>query len=179
MGNPWNDSDGFAREAAKVESAGEAVLLSLLWWRRDGWTARAQHPIGDYRIDLFIPEAGLAIEVDSFEAHGSGGAQERDAQKRNLIVARGWAPLSFSARQALFRSQETLATVLARVNERLDARKVRRGADVARAAVAAQQPDLEQAAACGNRLLQLLASVRPEENDWPVLTRPSRRMGGA
>ena len=121
--NPWNDSDGFAREARKVESAGEATLLSLLWWRRDGWTVRAQEPIEQYRIDLFVPEAGVAIEVDSFGGHGSAEAMERDARKRNLVVARGWAPLAFSAQQALFRSQDALADALAVINGRMMAKR--------------------------------------------------------
>jgi very-short-patch-repair endonuclease len=117
--NPWHDSDTFADEARKVESAGEALLLTLLWWRRDGWTVRTQEPIEQYRIDLFVPEAGVAIEVDSFGGHGSAADMERDAQKRNLVVARGWAPLSFSAQQTLFRSQDTLAEALAVIQGRI------------------------------------------------------------
>lgn len=117
--NPWADSEAYAREAAKVESAGEAVLLALMWWRRAGWTVIAQKPIEQYRIDLFVPEAGVAIEVDSFAAHGTNAAMERDARKRNLVVARGWAPLAYSAKQALFDSQNTLADILATVGRRL------------------------------------------------------------
>lgn len=117
--NPWADSEAYAREAAKVESAGEAVLLALMWWRRADWTVIAQKPIEQYRIDLFVPEAGVAIEVDSFAAHGTNAAMERDARKRNLVVARGWAPLAYSAKQALFDSQNTLADILATVGRRL------------------------------------------------------------
>lgn len=117
--NPWNDSDAFAREAAKVESAGEAVLLALLWWRRAGWTVRTQERVLTFRIDLVVPEAMVAIEVDSFEGHGSGSAMEHDARKRNAVVAAGWAPLTFSARDTLFRSQDTLADILAHVERRL------------------------------------------------------------
>lgn len=172
MGNPWTDSDAYAREAAKVESAGEALLLTLLWWRRDGWTVRAQHPIGDYRIDLFIPEAGVAIEVDGFEGHSSGGALERDAQKRNLVVARGWAPLSFSARQTLFRSHDTLATVLATVGARLDARKVRTGVVAAERRTPRAEVNLELAVARGNDLLRTLAEATdPADDGRPLLRR--------
>lgn len=117
--NPWTDSDDFAREARKVESAGEALLLTLLWWRRDGWTVRTQEPIEQYRVDLFVPEAGVAIEVDSLAGHGSNEAMERDAKKRNLVVARGWAPLTFSAQQTLFRSHDALTEALAVIESRL------------------------------------------------------------
>lgn len=117
--NPWADSEAYAREAAKVESAGEAVLLALMWWRRADWTVIAQKPIEQYRIDLFVPEAGVAIEVDSFAAHSTNAAMEKDAKKRNLVVARDWAPLAYSAKQALFDSQNTLADILATVGRRL------------------------------------------------------------
>lgn len=117
--NPWSESEAFAREARKVESAGEALLLALLWWRRNGWTVRSQEPIEQYRIDLFVPEAGVAIEVDSFGGHGSNDAMERDARKRNLVVARGWAPLAFSAQQTLFRSHDALTDALAVIESRM------------------------------------------------------------
>lgn len=123
--NPWTDSEDFARQAAKVESAGEAVLLSLLWWRRAGWTVRAQEPVKPFRIDLVVPEAMVAIEVDSFEGHGSGAAMEHDARKRNAVIAAGWAPLAYSARDALFRSQDTLADILAHVGRRISLRTPR------------------------------------------------------
>ena len=53
--NPWTDSPDFAREAAKVESAGEALMLTLLWWRRAGWTVVTQKPIEQYRIEVPTP----------------------------------------------------------------------------------------------------------------------------
>lgn len=117
--NPWTDSEGFAREALKVESAGEAVMLTLLWWRRAGWTVVTQKPIEQYRIDLFVPEAGVAIEVDSLAGHGTNAAMEKDARKRNLVVARGWAPLTFSAQQATFSPHEILPDILAAIGARL------------------------------------------------------------
>lgn len=119
MANPWTDSDAYAREAAKVESAGEALLLTLLWWRRDGWTVRAQHPVEQYRIDLFVPEVGVAIEVDSFGGHGSAKDMERDARKRNLVVTNGWVPLTFSAQQAVFHPHDALAEMLSVIASRL------------------------------------------------------------
>jgi very-short-patch-repair endonuclease len=117
--NPWTESDGYAREAAKVESAGEALLLTLLWWRRAGWTVIAQKPIEQYRIDLFVPEAGVAIEVDSFAGHGSNVAMEKDAKKRNLVVGREWVPLTFSARQTLFTPHDVLADILSTIGQKL------------------------------------------------------------
>lgn len=171
MGNPWTDSDDYAREAAKVESAGEALLLTLLWWRRDGWTVRAQHSVEQYRIDLFIPEVGVAIEVDGFEGHASGGAMERDAAKRNLVVSRGWAPLTFSARQTLFRQHETLATVLAAIGGRLDARKVRAGGVVRAPRAKAAEVPLETAVEGGHRLLGKIANVPPPGEGAPVMRR--------
>lgn len=117
--NPWKDSEAYAREARKVDSVGEALLLTLLWWRRDGWTVRVQEPVEQYRVDLFVPEARVAIEVDSFAAHGSNVAMERDAAKRNLVVARGWAPLAFSAQQVVFHTHDALAEAMAVIQRRL------------------------------------------------------------
>lgn len=121
--NPWTDSPGFAQQAAKCESAGETILLAMLWWRRSGWTVRAQEPLEEFRIDLFIPEAKVAIEVDSFGGHGSAKDMERDARKRNLAVARGFAPLSYSAQQAVFHPHDALADILANVSRRMPAKR--------------------------------------------------------
>ena len=123
--NPWKDSEAYAREAAKVDSVGEALLLTLLWWRRDGWTVRAQEPVEQYRVDLFVPEARVAIEVDSFAAHSTGKDQQRDAAKRNLVVARGWAPFTFTAQEAVFFPHNRLVDVVALIGSRLPPKKDR------------------------------------------------------
>jgi very-short-patch-repair endonuclease len=166
--NHWNDSDGFASEARKVESAGEALLLALLWWRRAGWTVRAQEPLDQFRIDLFVPEAGVAIEVDSFGGHSSNTDMERDARKRNLVVARGWAPLSFSAQQTLFDSQNTLAHALSVITGRMLAK---RPEAPPRAPVPA--PDVSVAVA-GSRAV--LASLTPGPLDNELHLSPSHRV---
>ncbi len=177
MANPWTDSDAYAREAAKVESAGEALLLTLLWWRRDGWTVRAQHPVEQYRIDLFVPEVGVAIEVDGFEGHASGGAMERDAAKRNLIVSRGWAPLTFSARQTIFHPHDALATVLAAIGGRLGTRKARAGGVVRAPRTQPVEVNLELAVAGGKHLLRTLAEA-PDPMDGVPLSPIARRRAG-
>jgi len=164
--NRWRDSDEYARQATKVESAGEALLLTLLWWRRDGWTIRTQQPIGTFRVDLFVPEAKLAIEVDSFEAHGSGAVMERDAKKRNLVVAQGWAPLTFSARQTLYHPHDTLAAALAEVGRRLPA-KSRSG--VGRAALPLTPLTPEDAVIHGKALLDVISKVEFGEGPPPVI----------
>jgi very-short-patch-repair endonuclease len=118
MSNPWKDSDGFAAQAAKVESAGEALLLTLLWWRRDGWTVRTQEQIEQYRIDIAVPEAKLAIEVDSFEAHGSAAAMEHDAARSNLLVSKGWVVVRYSVRQTIAKAWQCASEVLAQIQRR-------------------------------------------------------------
>lgn len=172
--NPWSDSPDFAREAAKVESAGEALMLTLLWWRRAGWTVVTQKPIEQYRIDLFVPEAGVAIEVDSFAGHGSNAAMERDAKKRNLVVAKGWAPLAFSAQQAMFHSHDTLAAILSTIEGRLPLAK-RPGP--APSSLPSEAPmGLEELARRGR---EFIASLYVGPDDPALVLSPTHRaMGG-
>lgn len=157
--NPWKDSEAFAREARKVESVGEALVLTLLWWRREGWTVRAQEPIEQYLIDLFVPEAGVAIEVDSFLAHSKSEDQRRDAAKRNLVVRRGWAPFTFSAQEAVFKPHDRLAECLTLIKSRLPP-TARPGATEPRKP---SPPDLRIMAAGGRALLDAL-EPRPADS---------------
>ena len=49
------------------------------------------------RVDLAFPHAGLAIEYDGRDAHGSHEAFIRDRQRQNALVAAGWTVLRFTA----------------------------------------------------------------------------------
>lgn len=168
--NPWHDSAAYAAQAQKVESAGEALLLSLLWWRRDGWTVRTQEPVEQYRVDLFVPEARVAIEVDSLGGHGSNAAMERDARKRNLVVGRGWAPLTFSARQTIFSPHDTLQAALALIQGRLP------GTPRPSGRPKPPPPDLRDFALGGRALLAALVNAPADVPDEVRLSATLRAM---
>lgn len=53
-----------------------------------------------YRLDIAIPDAKLAIEVDGWEWHGKHkGDFTRDRERQNLLTLHGWRILRFTAGQ--------------------------------------------------------------------------------
>lgn len=53
-----------------------------------------------YRLDIAIPAARLAIEVDGWEWHGKHkGDFLRDRERQNLLTLHGWRILRFAAGQ--------------------------------------------------------------------------------
>lgn len=51
-----------------------------------------------YRLDIAIPHAQLAIEVDGWEWHGKHkGDFQRDRERQNLLTLNGWRILRFTA----------------------------------------------------------------------------------
>lgn len=51
-----------------------------------------------YRLDIAIPSAQLAIEVDGWEWHGKHkGDFQRDRERQNLLTLNGWRILRFTA----------------------------------------------------------------------------------
>lgn len=53
-----------------------------------------------YRLDIAIPAAQLAIEVDGWEWHGKHkGDFQRDRERQNLLTLNGWRILRFTAGQ--------------------------------------------------------------------------------
>lgn len=95
----WTDLPALALQVERTESRPEALLLVALWGARAGWTVEAQHPVGPYRVDLAIPEARIAVEVDGAVVHASAAAQDADHARQNALVAEGWTVLRFGARR--------------------------------------------------------------------------------
>lgn len=53
-----------------------------------------------YRLDIALPDARLAIEVDGWEWHGKHkGDFTRDRERQNLLTLHGWRILRFTAGQ--------------------------------------------------------------------------------
>jgi very-short-patch-repair endonuclease len=49
-----------------------------------------------YRVDAAWPDVKLAVEVDGFESHGTRSAFQRDLDRQNVLVLRGWTVLRFT-----------------------------------------------------------------------------------
>ena len=57
------------------------------------WQANYPAPVADgepVEVDFAWPQAKIALEVSPFFSHGSRVAQERDAERRRLLVAQDW-----------------------------------------------------------------------------------------
>jgi len=72
----------------------------LLWWRFrgkqvDGLKFRRQYGVGNYVIDLYCPEAKLAVEVDG-ESHFDPVAEANDARRQEFIESFGIHVLRFT-----------------------------------------------------------------------------------
>lgn len=53
-----------------------------------------------YRLDIAVPAARLAVEVDGWEWHGKHkGDFTRDRERQNLLTIHGWRILRFTAGQ--------------------------------------------------------------------------------
>lgn len=121
--NRWSDPEAFGREAAKVESRGEALMLAMMWPERDGWSIVTQYPIPPYRIDIAVPELRLAVEVNSFGAHGTAKAMAHDAKRRTDLALQGWETVELPSQEVFLRGAEMLIErVLPLIAKRLPAK---------------------------------------------------------
>jgi very-short-patch-repair endonuclease len=61
-----------------------------------GWERNVRVAVSggaDIEVDFAWPSARVALEVSPFFTHGSRAAQERDAERRRLLVADGWGAI--------------------------------------------------------------------------------------
>jgi hypothetical protein len=93
------DRDGQDRVG---ESEPERLLLRML--RRHGFPEPVlQFEIRDHdghvvaRPDLAYPDLKIAIEYDSYEHHVGKAALVRDGNRRNVVIALGWLPITATA----------------------------------------------------------------------------------
>lgn len=117
---PWVESaSALAREIQKTESRPEAILLVALWGERAKWRLVTQYQIGDYRVDIAIPEAHIAIEVDGHEWHRTNGDMVNDLDRQNAITYAGWTVLRFPASRIFAASGKYLPEIVREVRKRV------------------------------------------------------------
>ena len=67
-------------------SASERIFWHMIRKRKIGFLFRTQHPIGDYVMDFYCPEARLCIEIDG-EQHRLRLVQ--DARRDEVLLDEG------------------------------------------------------------------------------------------
>jgi very-short-patch-repair endonuclease len=101
------------RELRRQSTTAEAALWQDLRGRRlEGFKFRRQHPCGDYILDFFCPERGLAIELDGgqhFELAGRAYDQRRDS----YLASRGIRVLRLGTDLVLREREAVLGAILA------------------------------------------------------------------
>lgn len=76
----------------------ERRMLALIRQYRLPAPAR-ELPVGPqrrYRADFAYPDAGLLVEVDGFDSHGTPDALSADLRRQNELVADGWRVLRYT-----------------------------------------------------------------------------------
>ncbi|HVT12663.1 MAG TPA: DUF559 domain-containing protein [Fimbriimonadaceae bacterium] len=74
------------RRLRREMSVSEQTLWAFIRKDRLGFRFRRQHPIGEWVLDFFCPEAMLCIEVDG-EQHAD--TAERDAYRDEFLASKG------------------------------------------------------------------------------------------
>lgn len=78
-----------------ARSAAERLLVKLL--REAGVTGwKTNYPVGGYKLDVAIPAAKVAIEVDGWAFHSDAEAFQIDRKRQNAIALLGWQVLRFT-----------------------------------------------------------------------------------
>jgi very-short-patch-repair endonuclease len=62
-------------------------------------------------VDVFFPQAGLVIELDSYEWHSGRRAWEEDLMRRNELQARGLKVMHYTGTDLVSRPQETATEI--------------------------------------------------------------------
>lgn len=112
------------RACTGSRSEAEQRMGALLKLSRTGpWAAN--HPIRDEsgrvvaEIDFAHEDLRIAIEVDGRAYHSDRRSFERDRERQNLLVVRGWLVLRFTWEQITQRPEEVLAAIDAAVRMRI------------------------------------------------------------
>jgi very-short-patch-repair endonuclease len=148
-------------------------MLAMMWPERDGWTIVCQHPLDPYRIDIAVPEAKVAVEVNSFGAHGSAAAMAHDAKRRTVLSLQGWETVELPSQEVFLFAYRLLAErVLPIVKRRLSPAYQ---PPMPRPSGKAKPPlDTAETAAHGKALLAALEAQTSD--NWPsVVLGPSQR----
>ena len=103
LGGPGRSGAGVLRElvderdpaTAPTQSVLEDMLLRVL--RKGGLPEPVrQYEVGGVRLDFAYPEIRLAIEADSRIWHGGRLDVQRNSDKGNVLLAKGWRVLHFT-----------------------------------------------------------------------------------
>ena len=102
--------------SGRADNPFESVLRAIALGVPDT-TWEPQHRIryDDFsaKVDLACEQLQIVLEADSFEFHGRRAALDRDCERYDELVARGWLVLRFSWEQVMFRP-EWVAGVITR-----------------------------------------------------------------
>jgi hypothetical protein len=105
---PWARSEFERRFAAAVVAAGLPRPAT-------GW-----NEIG-LELDVYWPEAAFAVELDSWETHGTRGAFERDRERDEQLALAGIATIRVTEVRFRSRPDEVIGTVATLLRRRLRA----------------------------------------------------------
>jgi very-short-patch-repair endonuclease len=86
-----------ARDLRRDMTPPERKLWRVLRGEQFGVKFRRQHPIGPYIADFYARDAGLVIEVDGSDAHGTVEAAEHDRVRDEYMHQMGLHVLRFTA----------------------------------------------------------------------------------
>jgi very-short-patch-repair endonuclease len=101
-----------ARRLRRDMSLPEIVLWRAMRGKQLSMRFRKQHPVGPYVLDLYCPEAQLAVEVDGF-VHDLPEQAAHDERRDAWLAKQGIRVLRFAAADVL--NDRELSGVLARI----------------------------------------------------------------
>jgi very-short-patch-repair endonuclease len=118
-----------ARAATGSRSEAEQRMGRLLASVGGKWVAN--HRVSDRHgriiaeLDFANPELMIAIEVDGRAFHSDRHSFERDRERQNMLVVRGWIVLRFTWERLLHDPEGVIAEVLAAMDSRTGLGKLR------------------------------------------------------
>lgn len=83
-------------------------------------TALLEKPVGEYKVDIIIPDWQIAIEVDGRYWHGRPGAKLKDDNKDFGLWNFGWKVYRIEAEKVKTHSSELLAEIVFEFLDSLD-----------------------------------------------------------
>jgi len=105
-----------ARQLRRSATLAEVRLWSHLRRKQlAGFRFRRQHPLGNYIVDFFCPEARLVVEADGGQ-HSEDNAH--DAARTEWLEKRGYRVLRFWNTDILASTEEVLAAILGALRAR-------------------------------------------------------------